>query len=80
MDAKLLGCKISSNLYGENKFKNSSKFSVSYSIKNFQHMCGFNKLSDSIKMGFSDSQPMLISYEFADCFAKFYLAPSISEE
>ena len=34
MDAKLLGCKISSNLYGENKFKNSSKFSVSYSIKN----------------------------------------------
>ena len=53
---------------------------VTYSIKHFQYMCSFNKLSDSIKMGFSDSQPMLISYEFADCFAKFYLAPSISED
>jgi len=38
MDAKLLGCKISSNLYGENKFKNSSKFSVSYSIKNHTNL------------------------------------------
>ena len=53
---------------------------VTYSIKNFQYMCGFNKLSDYIKMGFSDSQPMLISYEFGDSFAKFYLAPSISED
>ena len=38
MDAKLLGCKISTNLYGENKFKNSSKFSVSYSIKNHTNL------------------------------------------
>ena len=38
MDAKLLGCKISSNLYGENKFKNSSKYSVSYSIKNHTNL------------------------------------------
>ena len=38
MDAKLLGCKISSNLYGENKFKNSSEFSVSYSIKNHTNL------------------------------------------
>ncbi len=53
---------------------------VSYSIKNFQTMCGFNKLSNIIKMGFSDSQPMLISYEFGDSFAKFYLAPAISDE
>lgn len=53
---------------------------ISYSIKNFQYMCGFNKLSDLIKMGFSDSQPMLISYEFGESFAKFYLAPSIIEE
>ena len=38
MDAKLLGCKISSNLYGENKFKNFSEFSVSYSIKNHTNL------------------------------------------
>ena len=34
MEAKLIGCKITSNLYGENKFKNHSKYSVSYRIKN----------------------------------------------
>ena len=34
MEAKLIGCKIASNLYGENKFKNHSKYSVSYRIKN----------------------------------------------
>ena len=34
MEAKLIGCKITSNLYGENKFKNNSKYSVSYRIKN----------------------------------------------
>ena len=34
IDAKMLGCKISSNLYGENKFKNKNSFDVSYQIKN----------------------------------------------
>lgn len=34
MEAKLFGCKITSNLYGENQFKNYSKYSVSYRIKN----------------------------------------------
>ena len=34
MEAKLFGCKITSNLYGENQFKNYSKYSVSYKIKN----------------------------------------------
>lgn len=34
MEAKLLGCKITSNLYGENQFKNNSKHNVSYRIKN----------------------------------------------
>ena len=54
--------------------------SVTYSIKQFQFMCDFNKLSGVVKMGISDSQPMLISYEFNESFAKFYLAPSIVEE
>ena len=56
------------------------EMNVTYSIKNFQLMCNFNKLSDTVKMGISDSNPMLISYEFNDCLAKFYLAPSISED
>ena len=34
IDAKMLGCKISSNLYGKNKFKNKKSFDVSYQIKN----------------------------------------------
>ena len=34
INAKMLGCKISSNLYGKNKFKNKKSFDVSYQIKN----------------------------------------------
>ena len=34
MDAKLLGCKISSTLYGDNKFKNQHSIDTSYQIKN----------------------------------------------
>ena len=34
MEAKILGCKISSTLYGENKFKNKSSIEVSYQIIN----------------------------------------------
>ena len=63
MDAKLLGCKISSNLYGENKFKNSSKFSVSYSIKNHTNLKEAHFVRDKtelilyspVKLKYSDS-------------------------
>ena len=34
MEAKKLGCKISSTLYGENKFKNKNSIEVSYQIAN----------------------------------------------
>ncbi len=34
MQAKLLGCKISSTLYGKNSFKNLHSIDVSYHIKN----------------------------------------------
>tara|TARA_Y100000766_G_scaffold31317_2_gene21818 strand:+ start:3732 stop:4175 length:444 start_codon:yes stop_codon:yes gene_type:complete len=34
MEAKLLGCKISSTLYGKNKFQNHSSYTTSYQIKN----------------------------------------------
>lgn len=56
------------------------EMNVTYSIKNFQFMCSFNKLSNTVKIGISDSNPMLISYEFDECSAKFYLAPCISED
>ena len=50
MDAKLLGCKISSNLYGENKFKNSSKYSVSYSIKNHTNLREAHFIKDKTEL------------------------------
>ena len=34
MQAKILGCKISSTLYGKNTFKNVNSIDVSYQIKN----------------------------------------------
>ena len=34
MEAKILGCKIWSTLYGKNKFKNNNSNSVIYQIKN----------------------------------------------
>ena len=34
MQAKMLGCKISSTLYGKNAFKNINSIDVSYQIKN----------------------------------------------
>ena len=34
MQAKILGCKISSTLYGKNTFKNLNSIDVSYQIKN----------------------------------------------
>ncbi|MBR51393.1 MAG: hypothetical protein CMD58_02640 [Gammaproteobacteria bacterium] len=34
LDSKLLGCKISSTLYGSNNFKNNNSLPVSYQIKN----------------------------------------------
>ena len=34
LEAKLLGCKINSILYGNNKFKNNNSIDVSYQIKN----------------------------------------------
>ena len=63
MDARLLGCKISPNLYGENKFKNSSKFSVSYSIKNHTNLKEAHFIRDKtelilyspVKLKYSDS-------------------------
>ena len=50
MEAKLIGCKITSNLYGENKFKNHSKYSVSYRIKNKTYLKEGHFIRDKDKL------------------------------
>ena len=63
MEAKLIGCKITSNLYGENKFKNHSKYSVSYRIKNNTYLKEGHFIRDKdklilyspVKLKYSDS-------------------------
>ena len=63
MEAKLFGCKITSNLYGENQFKNYSKYSVSYRIKNKTNLKEGHFIRDKdklilyspVKLKYSDS-------------------------
>lgn len=63
MEAKLIGCKITSNLYGENQFKNHSKYSVSYRIKNKTYLKEGHFIRDKdklilyspVKLKYSDS-------------------------
>ena len=63
MEAKLIGCKITSNLYGDNKFKNHSKYSVSYRIKNKTYLKEGHFIRDKtelilyspVKLKYSDS-------------------------
>ena len=50
MEAKLFGCKITSNLYGENQFKNYSKYSVSYRIKNKTYLKEGHFIRDKDKL------------------------------
>ena len=63
MEAKLLGCKISSTLYGENKFKNKSSIEVSYQIINKTNLEDAHFIRDKdklilyspVKLKYSDS-------------------------
>ena len=63
MEAKLLGCKISSTLYGENKFKNKSSIEVSYQITNKTNLENAHFIRDKdklilyspVKLKYSDS-------------------------
>ena len=62
MEAKLLGCKISSTLYGENTFKNNNSNSVIYQIKNLTSIKDAHFIRDNdqlilyspVKLKFSD--------------------------
>ena len=63
MEAKLLGCKISSTLYGENKLKNKSSIEVSYQITNKTNLENAHFIRDKdklilyspVKLKYSDS-------------------------
>ena len=63
MEAKLLGCKILSTLYGENKFKNNNSNSVIYQIKNLTKIKEAHFIRDNdqlilyspVKLKFSDN-------------------------
>ena len=63
MEAKLLGCKISSTLYGENKFKNKGSIEVSYQIINKTNLEDAHFIRDKdklilyspVKLKYSDS-------------------------
>ena len=63
MEAKKLGCKISSTLYGENKFKNKTSIEVSYQIVNETNLEDAHFIRDKdklilyspVKLKYSDS-------------------------
>ena len=50
LEAKILGCKISSTLYGENKFKNKSSIDVSYQIINETNLEDAHFIRDKDKL------------------------------
>ena len=63
MEANLLGCKISSTLYGKNKFKNQHSITTSYQIKNETNLNDAHFIRDKnqlilyspVKLKYSDS-------------------------
>ena len=58
-----------------------SNATISYSIKHFQQICSYHKITKIVKMGFSDSNPMMVNYELdEESCIKFYLAPSINND
>lgn len=54
---------------------------LEFSNKHFSTFCKFLKVSDNIKLSFSDKYPMLFDYVFEDedISLVFYLAPKISD-
>ena len=66
MEAKLFGCKITSNLYGENQFKNYSKYSVSYRIKNKTNLKEGHFIRDKDKLILYSPVKLKYSDQFND--------------
>ena len=61
MSAKLLGCNITSTLYGKNIFKNESSINVSYQIKNVSNLKEGHFIRD--KKEFILYSPLKLKYE-----------------
>ena len=61
MSAKLLGCNITSTLYGKNNFKNESSINVSYQIKNVSNLKEGHFIRD--KNEFILYSPVKLKYE-----------------
>jgi len=61
MQAKILGCKISSTLYGKNTFKNANSIDVSYQIKNKSSVREGHFIRD--KQQFILYSPVQLKYE-----------------
>ena len=61
MQAKILGCKISSTLYGKNTFKNVNSIDVSYQIKNKSSVREGHFIRD--KQQFILYSPVQLKYE-----------------
>ena len=61
MSAKLLGCNITSTLYGKNTFKNKSYINVSYQIKNVSNLKEGHFIRD--KNEFILNSPVNLKYE-----------------
>ena len=61
MQAKMLGCKISSTLYGKNTFKNANSIDVSYQIKNKSSVREGHFIRD--KQQFILYSPVQLKYE-----------------
>ena len=66
MEAKLLGCRITSILYGKNEFKNKDSLSVSYQIKNRTFLKEAHFIKDKDKLILYSPVKLKYSNQFND--------------
>ena len=66
MEAKLLGCRVTSILYGKNEFKNKDSLSVSYQIKNMTYLKDAHFIRDKDKLILYSPVQLKYSDQFND--------------
>ena len=66
MEAKLLGCRVASILYGKNEFKNKDSLSVSYQIKNMTYLKDAHFIRDKDKLILYSPVQLKYSDQFND--------------
>ena len=79
-----MGIAISNDDIIEYAIIESGNLKQSYSLKFFKLMTSFNKLSNNVKLGFSEINPMIMIYSLDSDdselnYIKFYLAPYIED-